>query len=174
MSRNSKARRRTPTTSRGQESRVLGGARWLSSCRRSSRTWVREGGLVPCWQTANPARPLAQTCAGAGTGRAPDHCDEILRVGSGGLAVAAGHRGARRGVPDPLRGDRRPDRFPVGTDGRTRVRLTMEKNRKYTVWLTDQGGHAFMGKPDEPESRWRVYGEYVGNEPGVGLWLHVE
>jgi len=50
----------------------------------------------------------------------------------------------------------------------------MEKNRKYTVWLTDQGGRAFMGKPDEPESRWRVYGEYVGNEPGVGLWLHVE
>src|SRR6267142_1446596 len=57
---------------------------------------------------------------------------------------------------------------------RTRVRLTMEKNRKYTVWLTDQGGRAFMGKPDEPESRWRVYGEYVGSEPGVGLWLHVE
>jgi hypothetical protein len=57
---------------------------------------------------------------------------------------------------------------------RTRVRLTMEKNRKYTVWLTDQGGRAFMGKPDQPESRWRVYGEYVGSEPGVGLWMHVE
>src|SRR5437016_22808 len=61
MGRNSKARRRTPTTSPGRERRVCGGARWLSSCRRSSRTWGRESGLVPCGQTANPARPLVQT-----------------------------------------------------------------------------------------------------------------
>jgi hypothetical protein len=50
----------------------------------------------------------------------------------------------------------------------------MEKNRKYTVWLTEPGGRAFMGKPDEPESRWRLYGHYVGDEPGIGFWLKVE
>jgi len=31
-----------------------------------------------------------------------------------------------------------------------------------------------MGKPDEPESRWLVYGEHVEDEPNIGFWLQVE
>ena len=34
--------------------------------------------LVPCWQTANPGRPLAQTLRWSGNRAAPYHCDGIF------------------------------------------------------------------------------------------------
>jgi exonuclease III len=37
-----------------------------------------ELGLVPCWQTANPNRPLAQTLRWSGNRAAPYHCDGIF------------------------------------------------------------------------------------------------
>jgi hypothetical protein len=40
--------------------------------------FTEELDLVPCWQTANPARPLAQTLRWSGNRAAPYHCDGIF------------------------------------------------------------------------------------------------
>lgn len=39
---------------------------------------VGEFALIPCWQTANPERPLAQTLRWTGNRAAPYHCDGIF------------------------------------------------------------------------------------------------
>jgi exonuclease III len=51
----------------------------MSKQEREVLTRVRdELGLVPCWQTANPDRPLAQTLRWTGNRAAPYHCDGIF------------------------------------------------------------------------------------------------
>lgn len=39
---------------------------------------AEEFDLLPCWQTANPGRPLAQTLRWSGNREAPYHCDGIF------------------------------------------------------------------------------------------------
>jgi endonuclease/exonuclease/phosphatase family metal-dependent hydrolase len=46
--------------------------------RRLMARFTEDLGLVPCWQTANPGRPLAQTLRWCGNRSAPYHCDGIF------------------------------------------------------------------------------------------------
>ena len=51
----------------------------MSKAERTLMTrFTEELGLLPCWQTANPGRPLAQTLRWSGNRAAPYHCDGIF------------------------------------------------------------------------------------------------
>jgi endonuclease/exonuclease/phosphatase family metal-dependent hydrolase len=51
----------------------------MSKAERALMTrFTEELELVPCWQTANPGRPLAQTLRWTGGPTAPYHCDGIF------------------------------------------------------------------------------------------------
>lgn len=51
----------------------------------------------------------------------------------------------------------------------------MMHKQKYAVWLTHAAALAFLGiDTAQPQSRWVVLGEYIGDELAVGLWLRVD
>jgi exonuclease III len=51
----------------------------MSNAEREVLNRIRDDlNLIPCWQTANPGRPLAQTLRWTGNRRAPYHCDGIF------------------------------------------------------------------------------------------------
>ncbi|MBX6365327.1 MAG: endonuclease/exonuclease/phosphatase family protein [Gemmatimonadetes bacterium] len=50
-----------------------------------------ELGLIPCWQTANPGRPLAQTLRWSANRAAPYHCDGIFIPAAWAPALVACH-----------------------------------------------------------------------------------
>ena len=51
----------------------------------------------------------------------------------------------------------------------------MRVDQKYAVWLADEGARAFLGiDTQQPQGRWVVLGECIGEEAGVGFWLRVD
>jgi hypothetical protein len=51
----------------------------------------------------------------------------------------------------------------------------MKDGQKYAVWFRDDAARAFLGlDTDQPQSRWVVLGECIGEEWRVGFWLRVD
>jgi hypothetical protein len=51
----------------------------------------------------------------------------------------------------------------------------MRVDQKYAVWLVDDAARAFLGiDTQQPQSRWVVLGQCIGEEAGVGFWLRID
>ena len=51
----------------------------------------------------------------------------------------------------------------------------MRVDQKYAVWLADDVARAFLGiDTQQPQSRWVVLGQCIGEEASVGFWLRID
>src|SRR5437763_3753078 len=106
-------------------------------------------------------------------GRLPRHFHPAHRLHR--QLTAPGPESRRRAPPRAHRLDELQLALLAGGPAVARHEERMRVDQKYAVWLADDVARAFLGiDTQQPQSRWVVLGQCIGEEASVGFWLRID